>query len=1010
MDHIFTIFCSVACKKTTFNLQKFGTILLLSLLPHFGNAQMIERVNIFSYNVNEGLLQSHVNDIAFDKYNFAWLSFENGIQKFDGANFTNIPLQAGLPDDKNVRFLSDSSGKMYFSHPLGVSEYDAYTNTFTKILKYDQPQSITPHFLGVYQDILYVCTNEGNLYAIHLTEKNIQHFNLPFWPKNIQNNSNISFAGNIINGQTVLKIANNIYLIDILKRVILHTIPNTLSYYYIPQFQYSKIRYLVSKGSQILLTEYDFITKKEKVINESKSTSLRFAEFYNKEKKYFSHANRFYEYGNKPGTEIEYVNLQNTIIDDQAEIYKISIDHFGNIYLLTVNSGFRVIFTNHYNLKYFGVPGFREAFTTSLCIDKKENRILVGTFTNGLLIFDSSQKLVKHIKILPGQKKALSITAIVKVNDDEYIILPSSDTKGYLYNYKTSRFTTVNITPPFHNDIKINYYGNKLISKNGEPAWVYINEYLFQVNQKSIKKYYYPSKGGMAGVFLGKYFIRFSNNNIVFSDTSSQVEKEFPLLNTGGVRCMKTDGTYIYIGSNKGVFKMDSLGNVLYHIGKNEGLPDESIYALHIEKNGDLWCSTNKGIFQLNTAHKILQISREDGLQENEFNTGAVEAAADGELFFGGVNGVSSFYPSQVYAKEDKIEVIFTDIKVNNKSYASDTAAIWATKKIKLSYKESSLAFDFIARFNGNPSFLLYQHRMEGVDNAWIQSKELQTVRYFLQPGKYKFQVYASRLFDPKAKPLNEIIIIISPPFWETWWFISLLILTSLGILFVIISRHQKNKYNKKLAVLEQENKLQQERDKISKDLHDSIGAYANVVLYKTEILQKENEGIKSSSTVNDLKYASRDIITSLRENIWALKKNSFTADECLLRMKNFVLNLSRYYPDIQFKITGEAPEDKQLHYQNALHAVRIIQEAITNAVKHAKATKVLLNSYAVADAWIFTVSDNGQGFQEAGPGEDTEAYGIENMKYRASEAGFHLKLSSLPGEGSTITLSIPIL
>lgn len=286
-----------------------------------------------------------------------------------------------------------------------------------------------------------------------------------------------------------------------LKRVILHTIPNTLSYYYIPQFQFSKIRYLVSKGSQILLTEYDFITKKEKVINESKSTSLRFAEFYNKEKKYFSHANRFYEYGNKPGTEIEYVNLQNTIIDDQAEIYKISIDHFGNIYLLTVNSGFRVIFTNHYNLKYFGVPGFREAFTTSLCIDKKENRILVGTFTNGLLLFDSSQKLVKHIKILPGQKKALSITAIVKVNDDEYIILPSSDTKGYLYNYKTSRFTTVNITPPFQNDIKINYYGNKLISKNGEPAWVYINEYLFQVNQKSIKKYYYPSKGGMAGVF-----------------------------------------------------------------------------------------------------------------------------------------------------------------------------------------------------------------------------------------------------------------------------------------------------------------------------------------------------------------------------------------------------------------------------------------------------------------------------------------------------------------------------
>jgi len=989
-------------------LQKYGIILILSLLPYFGFTQTTVSVNTFSYNVNEGLLQSHINDIAFDKFNFTWLSFENGIQKFDGANFTNVPLQPGLPDDKNVKFISDSIGNLYFSHGQGVSVYDAYTNKFKLIFEYDRPENPTPHILGIEHGILYICTNSGILYTINLVKNKIQHYKLNFWQQEQSNNHTISFSGNIINGQTVAVIANNILLIDVLKRKVLQKINTNISYFFIPNFQNSKVRYPLRKASDYVLAEYNFITKEEKIINTSKSNTIRFANFYKDGRSYFSHGNRFYEYRDKPGNEIEYVNLQNNHIDDQSDIFKIIEDNFGNIYLITINSGFRIIFSNHYQLKYFGIPGFRQTFTTSLCIDKKNNRILVGTFTNGLLAFDSSQKLIRHIPTLPGHKKPLSISAVVKVSDDEYMILPNTDTRGYLYNFRTSTITPINITPHSTVDNAIGYYGNKLITKNGQ-SWVFVNSFLYHINKSGIKQFYYPSGGGQGATFYKNSFCRFSNNQILFKDTLTGFEKSYPLLNTGGVRCMQTDGTYIYIGSNKGIFKIDSLGKTIYHIGKKEGLPDECIYALHIEKNGDLWCSTNRGIFQLTASHKLLQLSREDGLQENEFNTCVVEASEDGELFFGGVNGVSSFYPSNIFEHKDKIDILFTDVKVNNKAFELDTAAIWAIKKIELDYTQTSLAFDFIAKFTGNPSYLLYQYKMLGVDDAWIPNKGLQTVRYFLQPGKYKFQVYASRLFNSNAKPLKEISIVITPPFWETWWFISVFVLVCLGILYYLISRHQKNKYNKKLAVLEQENKIQLERDKISKDLHDSIGAYANVVLYKTEVLQKENEGSKSSITLNDLTYASRDIITSLRENIWALKQNSFTAEECLLRMKNFVLNISRYYPDLQFKITGEAPDNKHLQYQNALHAVRIIQEAITNAVKHAQASKVLLNSYIMDNNWVLKVCDNGRGFSENEANIDTEAYGLENMKYRAAEAKFHIEFSSLPGEGSTITLNIPL-
>lgn len=81
--------------------------MLLGLqLPGPAAAQTLSRYNTFSYNVNEGLLQTSINGACFDSNNFLWLSFPNGIQKFDGINFINVPVQPGMPDDKSVHFFA----------------------------------------------------------------------------------------------------------------------------------------------------------------------------------------------------------------------------------------------------------------------------------------------------------------------------------------------------------------------------------------------------------------------------------------------------------------------------------------------------------------------------------------------------------------------------------------------------------------------------------------------------------------------------------------------------------------------------------------------------------------------------------------------------------------------------------------------------------------------------------------------------------------------------------------
>ena len=296
---------------------------------------------------------------------------------------------------------------------------------------------------------------------------------------------------------------------------------------------------------------------------------------------------------------------------------------------------------------------------------------------------------------------------------------------------------------------------------------------------------------------------------------------------------------------------------------------------------------------------------------------------------------------------------------------------------------------------------------MKGVDKEWIQNDELQTVHYYLQPGKYEFDIYASRVFNKDAKPMRTIKIWIRPPFWKSWWFVAAISLLSACLLAFSVNRYNRRKYQKKLQELESEHKVQLERERISRDLHDSIGAYANAILYNTELLQKETDLNERAELMDDLKYASKDIITSLRETIWALKKDNYTAEDCLLRIRNFIQPFTRYYTHIYFSLEGNASAKKVLHYSKALNLVRIVQEAVTNAIKHANPKNINITSKTTDDTWQLIITDDGKGFDTQSLKETEQGNGISNMKQRALDAGFNLAIDSGEGTGTSIIVKI---
>ena len=503
--------------------------------------------------------------------------------------------------------------------------------------------------------------------------------------------------------------------------------------------------------------------------------------------------------------------------------------------------------------------------------------------------------------------------------------------------------------------------------------------------------------------------ISHGQDELIFLDGETfKVQKKIPFKEPAGVRCFASDKDGgIYAGSNKGIFKIDTEGNILQQWNKTTGLPDECVYAITFDKEGSLWCSTNKGIIRIDKDNNLLQLTKQDGLQENEFNSNVVVVAEDGEFYFGGVNGVSSFYPSAISSFNEKVQVLLIGLKVNNENTYKDRA-VYNIDKINLPFGQNSLSFDFVAMGDYNPGQYIYQYRMKEIDKEWIQNNGLQTVRYSLSPGKYIFQLYASRQFDKNATPMKELVIVINPPFWKTWWFRLSLGIAVISLLYFIINQRNKAKYAAQLQQLENERKIKSERERISKDLHDSLGAYANAVLYNAELLEKESVDEKRNVLVSDLKFASKDIITSLRETVWALNKEKYTAEECLVRIRNFVQPLTRYYSNINFHIEGDAPSDMELHYVRALNAVRIVQEAVANSIKHSKSKNItIVSTSADNNKWNITVSDDGIGFNIASLKDTARGNGLNNMEQRAVAAGFIYTIETKENEGTIITIII---
>ncbi|WP_461093140.1 hybrid sensor histidine kinase/response regulator [Spirosoma gilvum] len=270
-------------------------------------------------------------------------------------------------------------------------------------------------------------------------------------------------------------------------------------------------------------------------------------------------------------------------------------------------------------------------------------------------------------------------------------------------------------------------------------------------------------------------------------------EKKLTSLSSNLVTAIFASSTgQLWIGTHGGLNRFDAQSQTFTSFRQSDGLPNEVIQGILEDDRGMLWLSTNKGLTSFNPkTHTFHSFDASDGLQGRSFNRMASFKSQSGQLFFGGSAGLNSFYPDRIRYNPAIPPVYITDLQIFNKSvHVQDknsplTKPIDETHELTLSYKQSVISFGFAALNYTMPASNQYAYTLEGFDQGWIRAGTQRSATYTnLDPGDYVFRVKASNNDGVWNSVGASLTLHIIPPFWQTWWFRTLLVLLGLGSVY----------------------------------------------------------------------------------------------------------------------------------------------------------------------------------------------------------------------------------
>jgi len=285
-----------------------------------------------------------------------------------------------------------------------------------------------------------------------------------------------------------------------------------------------------------------------------------------------------------------------------------------------------------------------------------------------------------------------------------------------------------------------------------------------------------------AGTDLGLF--QYNSSTDVFTQYAQDPDDPYSISHNKVFSLYDDKSARLWIGTDEGINLYNREKNEFISYKVKDGLPNNVINGILEDNHGNLWVSTNHGLSKFDPVQKTFKnYDMYDGLQSNQFLIGAACLSQQGDMLFGGVNGLNVFHPDSIRDNPHIPAIYLTDFQIFNKKVDVKSGVlkdrddnyyllkhISNTSEITLSYEESVFSFEFAALDYHSPQKNQYEYIMEGVDPEWVSTDASRRFATYtnLDPGNYVFRVKGSNNDGLLSEEGASIRIVITPPWWKT--------------------------------------------------------------------------------------------------------------------------------------------------------------------------------------------------------------------------------------------------
>lgn len=463
-------------------------------------------------------------------------------------------------------------------------------------------------------------------------------------------------------------------------------------------------------------------------------------------------------------------------------------------------------------------------------------------------------------------------------------------------------------------------------------------------------------------------------------------------------------------------------GGQFAHVTERDGLPNGTTYGILTDASGHFWVSTNRGLAHLDPASGdvIATYGPDDGLPGAELNGYSFLGLNDGRMAFGGLGGLAIFDPERAAGESPPPEAAVTAVRVLGRETDYPPGG---TEPLVLSHRQSAVAFDVAAMDFASPDDNRYAFRLDGMDDSdWSPPSRRRTAAYTnLEPGAYTFRVRASGAGGVWNESALAIPITVRPAWWQTWTFRLLAGLGLLGAIVFGVREASQRRLRAEVRRLETEQRVQAERERISRDLHDHVGGQLSGLIASAELarLQRRASGATrdggwetrdgapeaDADALARIEDDARETMRQLRETVWALHHEAITLGGFRDRLRTDLDARLRGHARPRATVDLDGDADHLLSPLQALHLYRVAREAITNSLKHADADRLSVTIRQRPETVSVEVSDDGT-FREASGASGVSGFGLGSMRARAEALRGRLDLRT--DQGTSVCITVP--